>query len=290
MDIPTWFPAASNDRFPPDDQIVLGSIITNPKQPENSLNNTTDLIPIPTSLYIKSLGDLDHSSEVERNRDHNAGIQLKVAEFIDSELSHGWGNKNKRGIDATKITSKNFRPDAKYVADSVAKKVIVDHLKHEVGYFKKKAPRLYMITGVKIAHQALISRSQEATMTDKANISANIGPVPVAVGPFGDRTAEDKHSESFRPDGEFVYAVRLKKFVFQKKKLALETEYFTDGAEIHGEEKKAKVEESYKFEMVSEEEVSANMFEDIKSVSIVDGDEGCSNFVVWPDEEEEEED
>ena len=74
MDIPTWFPAASNDRFPPDDQIFLGSIITNPKQPENSLNNPTDLIPLPIKLYIKTLGDLDHSSEVKRNRDHNAGI------------------------------------------------------------------------------------------------------------------------------------------------------------------------------------------------------------------------
>ena len=210
-----------------------------------------------------------------------------MAEFVDSELSHGWGNKNKRCIDATKITSKNFGPDAKYVADSIAKKAIADHLKHEVGYFKKKAPRLYMITGVKIAHQALISRSQAATVMDKAHISASIGPVPVDVGPFGDRTAEDKHSESFRPDGEFVYAIRLKKFVFQKRKLALETEYFTGGAEIHEGAKKTKVEESYEFEMVSEEEASADMFEGVESITVVDGDEDCSKFAIWPDEEEE---
>ncbi|KFY22518.1 hypothetical protein V493_06530 [Pseudogymnoascus sp. VKM F-4281 (FW-2241)] len=287
MSLPTWFPASSNDRFAPDDQIVLGSIITNPKQPENSLNNPADLVPIPTSLYIKTVCDLDYSSEVERNRDHNAGIQLKAADFIDSEVSHGQRDKNKHGIDAERFMSKNFRPDANYVADSAAKKVIVDYLKQEVCYFMKTAPRLYMITGIRIAHQALISRSREVAITDKANIGASIWSMPVSAGPFGERTAEDKGSETFRPDGEFVYAVRLKKFVFQRKKPVLEMEYFTDGAKLYDGEKKTKVEGPYEFEVISEEDVTADMFKDIKTASIIDRDEGCFKIAVWSNKEDE---
>lgn len=291
MDIPTWFPAASNDRFPPDSQIVLGSIITNPKQPENSLNNPLDLMPIPANLYIKTLPSLSHTSSTERNRDHTAGLQLKVAEFVDSELSHGWGRKNQRGIEAEKITSWNFRPDEGYVKECVAKQKVKEHLKREVGYFKKKAPALYMITGVKFATDAVLSKSQEATMSDTARVAANVGPVPVAVGPFGDRKAEDKYSESFRPEGEFVYAVRLRKFVFWRrmKEAGLESEYFTEGADIHGDEKREVVEEKdFEFDIAAEEEVGAGTFEDTRNVSILDGDEGTANFAIWNEEEEED--
>lgn len=283
-DVPTWFPAASNDRFPPNGQIILGSIITNTRQPENSLNNPTDLIPIPKELLTKSLSEINHTSEVERNRDYTAGAQLKLGEFVDSELSHGWSNKRTRGIVAERITSENFRPDGKYVAESIAKGEVAAYLKREVGYFKKKAPRIFMITGVKIAHEAVLSRAGEHATTSTAKVNADVGGFKVAVGPFGSRTAEDKHSHSFQPEGDFVYAVRLKKFVFQKKKLVLENEYNTDGAEIHGDEKKEKEEEQYELELVSEEDVRDDTL-GMESVVVLDKNNEVSKFAVEKQDE-----
>ncbi|CAG8961990.1 hypothetical protein HYFRA_00014035 [Hymenoscyphus fraxineus] len=255
-DIPTWFPAASNDRFQPNGQIVLGSLITNPKQPENSLNNPDELVTIPRELFVNTLQEIDHSSSIERTRGLTVGAQLKIAEFIDSELSHSWGTTKIGGINAARISSANFRPNEKYVAESVAKPPIVAYLKRQVGYFKKKAPGLFMITGVKVVHEATLHRSAASSNTTTSKASADFGGVQVAAGPFGTRTAEDKHNESFQPDGDFVYAVRLKKLVFRKRKLELEVEYYTDGAEIHGGDKKRAAEQEFEMELMSEEDVT----------------------------------
>lgn len=285
--IPTWFPAASNDRFPPDDQIVLGSLITNPRQPENSLNVPNEVVAIPKELYIKTLPENNHSSSVERTRNTEAGAQLKIGEFVNSELSHGWRNSKIRGIDATKLTSSNFRPNENYVAESVAKPAVVAHLKRQVGYFKKKAPGLFMITGVKIAHEATLNSSGEVSNTTTAKASADFGGVQVAVGPFGSRTAEDKHSNSFQPDGDFVYAVRLRKLVFRKKQLELEVEYYTDGAEIHGGDKKRTPEQEYEMELVSEEDLTVETLglPDMAATLVIDEGNEISTFAIFVDEE-----
>lgn len=278
-DVPTWFPAASNDRFLPNDQIVLGSIITNPRQPENSLNLPDQLISIPEELLLKTVPEIKHSSQLEHIRDHTAGAQLKIAEFVDSELSHGWSNANTRGIDAARIASFNFRPSDEYVVSSIAQPKVAAHLKREVRYFKKTAPRLFMITGLKIAYEATLSRSSEASSTSTAKAAADLGGMQVAAGPFGSRRAKDKHETSFQPEGDFVYAVRLKKFVFQKKELVLGHEYYTDGAEIHGDDKKRKEEEKYEMEVTSEEDASAEMV-GMGSVLVVDKDGGLGKFAT----------
>ncbi|PVH85657.1 hypothetical protein DL98DRAFT_36042 [Cadophora sp. DSE1049] len=286
-EIPTWFPAASNDRFPPDDQIVLGSIITNPKQPENSLNNPDQLVVIPKELYVKTLADNNHSSNIEKMRDHTAGVQLKMADFVDSELSHGWKNSKTRGIDAARIESKNFRPSEKYVAEAVAKPAVDAHLKRQFGYFKKKAPGIFMVTGLKIAHEATLHRSGESSTTSNAKASGDVAGIQVAAGPFGSRTAEDKHTDSFEPDGDFVYAVRLKRFVFRKKDPVLEVEYYTDGAEIHGDDKKRAAEQEYEMELVSAEDLTVETpgVSGMTGTSVLDENNEPSTFAVMVDDE-----
>jgi hypothetical protein len=163
----------------------------------------------------------------------------------------------------------------------------VAHLKRQVGYFKKKAPGLFMITGVKIAHEATLHRSGESSNTTTAKASADFGGVQVAAGPFGSRTAEDKHNDSFQPDGDFVYAVRLKKLVFRKKKPELEVEYYTDGAEIHGGDKKRAAEQEYEMELVSEEDLTVETLgmSGMVGTLVLDEEDELSAFAVMVDDE-----
>ena len=285
--VPTWFPATNNDRFPPDGDIVLGSIITNPKQPENSLNNPLQLVVIPEVLFSRTLADKNHSSNIEKMRGYAAGIQMKLADFVDSELSHGWKNSKTRGIDAARIESKNFRPSEEYVAEAVAKPAIVAHLERQFGYFKKKAPGIFMITGLKIAHEATLHRSGEASTTSNAKASGDVAGMHMAAGPFGSRDAEDKYTYSFEPDGAFVYAVRLKRFVFRKKDAVLDNEYYTAGAEIHGDDKKRVAEQKYEIEMVSAEDVTVETSGVAGMIGrlVLDEKDGLSTFAVMVDDD-----
>jgi hypothetical protein len=201
--------------FPPDGPIVLGSIISNIRDPGDSLNEE-DIVEIPeSSRHTTHKFDWQHTAE-----SINGGGTGLWARCL-SILGFG-GNINahfdSRSLDLYRIRDMEtvfFSPSQTYLKQAVNKDCVRQYLEGSL-----YAP-VYIITGLKIV------RGPGAEVTKRRSLgghgSAKFGvPGTVAGFPFavdtGEVTLHHSGSEntSFGGGSDFVFGYRLGKITFHK--------------------------------------------------------------------------
>jgi hypothetical protein len=201
--------------FPADGPIVLGSIILDPREPGESLNEAEiPEIPIkyPSHKY-------NWEQTVESMRNCNAGVWARCVEYV------GWSGSLGMGFDTVivdhykfaHLETTFFTPSQEYIEGAVKTPKIRSFLEGA-----RYAP-VYMITGLKIVHgpgSHVISR-RAMTQGGHANIGLSgfrdAGSSAVDSGDASIRQGGTTSTNfSYNGSSDFVIGYRLGKITFQR--------------------------------------------------------------------------
>jgi len=223
---PTYIPAPNWDILPDTGFIELGSIIKEPRNPLRSFN-LPHTIPIESDKIITSV---KRDWNLSRSQLLSGRIGL-FSSFLAPLLGVGIDLAVHRSRDDSemykcqKLETKYFRPDAKYLAQS---------LKHDVvDAYVKRYPRrnLYMITGIKIARGASVQTTDTRGFGGevKVNIDGTLVAAPVSGGPEVSLDKDKKVTVKFGASDDFILAYQVIKFC-QKKDGSIEDKDFNKWA------------------------------------------------------------
>jgi len=148
--------------------IKLGSILTNPYNPETSLNLQENLNPIDIQIR-----DASHSVRIAitststENTSTKIGGNVPISHIINMRLSLSGSTKQDitTTLKATNITAKYFLPDDAYCRSIFEKPDVVKHVRF--GGF----PPLYLIIGVATASQLNVTENIQQDHTTEFTIA-----------------------------------------------------------------------------------------------------------------------
>lgn len=117
---------------------------------------------------------------------------------------------------------------------------------------------VYMVTGVKIARGASVTRlkTHSSSVGVQAGLSTDPSWVPCNVGLESEMSKHDSQSLSFEKSSDFVFAFRLRKITYDKKKPA-KSESYNTGAMLGADDEMTSTEPQAEILDVSESDVNA---------------------------------
>jgi hypothetical protein len=215
--------------FPADGPLRLGSIILDPKEPGESLNEG-DIVEVPAPS-LHSSHKYNWEQTIDYTRDGRAGVWARCVHLL------GLGGNFGGSLDTTAIDHYRFQdlettyffPSQEYLNEAVKKPDILSYLEGA-----RYAP-VYIITGLKIV------RGPGSQVTSRRTIAreghANFGlPGIWGAGPFtldsGDMRLHQAGTtnNSFSGSTDFVIGYRLGKITFEKLTGAPKHQKHTEGA------------------------------------------------------------
>ena len=202
----------------PDKDIVLGGIIIDPFEPQRPLNPGENRIPVPEDA-LRHHSYTAWQGDETREKSNSIGIYGSFLIFLgaggDLDVTVKSGKSYERNFD--ELITDFFEPSVEYLVESLKTGPVKDFVFRTT--FKKD---LYMLTGVKIAYGARmksgVSRSHDVSA--KLGISGTVFGAP-GVGEGGPKfsTASDsKDNISFGKSSPFVFAYRLRKIHYSRRK------------------------------------------------------------------------
>lgn len=205
---------------PPGKLIFLGSILTDPEEPETSLNRVTGAVDIPERDTIDDSAAVRQRihSELSSN---NAGI-LQVA--LPSSLLFSAGLKAesrsskelKTTVEAMGVSAKTFIPDKPYMDEALSNPEIAAFLKRCAW-----SRSLYMIVGVATAEGLDLTeeQSQARTTVGSGNLSLDGTGTELAGELSHGTTASSGSKAQTTYATDFAYRVREFKYMRHHKKI-----------------------------------------------------------------------
>lgn len=203
----TWI-LVKGSEFNPGRSISLGQILIKPFEPSLPLLPDGPLRIPETSL------ERSHQTGVKTGSRTALGISFALwAEADLLPVSGNVGGKRETSQEEEwefdRLDSEIMVPRLSDVQAALRRDEVVAQIRRSKFDYRK---RLYMITGVRIARGARLSRKDSKArggntkiMVDLATVSA----VPLKVGPDVDITRENEESYSFKEASDFVYAYRV---------------------------------------------------------------------------------
>jgi hypothetical protein len=258
-----------------------GNTITSASTPQKLLNVKASE---PPKVYTRV--ELNWKDEKNRSHDGAIGIFAKFAEAlpIGGGASTAYG-KNKVDIyQFKKLETKYFIPTTPYIEKRVLESAVQDYLKE-----KKYRKRIYMITGLKIAHNPAAASLVSTTFTTQAKLGADLTAlaVPVEIGTHGEISRKKGSATSFTGGSNFVFAFQLREITYKivKGKPQIGSALLTDGAWyglgngkiVVGEEDG--VVEEFRFTGLVDHDVKADSVE-MTGEPVWDGDEICEGVLL----------
>lgn len=204
---------APNWTYEADGPIALGSIITDPRCPEDSLNAESE-IPLPM-INVDST-KADYRAVLGQSRDIGVGVSASILSFlgVGGDLTVHKTKNQVHAFDIKRLRTQQFAPALDYVEANMQLPNVQRYLQDT-----KFRRDLYMITGIQIAYGGSISSFSTTQHGYSTQIGVNGIPagVPLEIGPHLSSSAEKTAGISFGPATEFVFAYRLKKIIYMKK-------------------------------------------------------------------------
>lgn len=276
---PTW-------DISPGQEIVLGSIITDPRNAEDSLNYQAT---IPT-------GELPPHSEIKPfeivlNRSQKGELGL-YAQFL-SIVGFGGDLGGESAVDVSynfhldSLITQTFHPSRKYIEDSMRIPEVLRFLNEH--RFRKD---VYMVTGLKTAYGATINTASSKEHGFKTQVGVNLAAAgaPVNVGPKFTTSAKQSAESTSRIASNFVLAYRLKKIRYMKKSRDYKAQDYVEGATLGidtGSRAATTVPQTYDVLVIDSHDVGADEF-DLKSIDGLDeADHGLCECVLLEEREED---
>lgn len=204
----TYFLAPTLDS-PPNGPIVLGNIITDPKEPDFCLNSRA-----PASVRVHVSYRRNQVDDTSRDRQASGGI---IASFLSSiglgaNLTAGRGHAATQMFNIPLMETQRITPDAEYIRRAIRDRRVQEHLTR-ARFFRK---HVYMITGIIIARGASAVVKDMKSHKFQGHIAVNLAATgaPIEVGPTGSYATSRGRHESFDIASDFVLAYSLRKISY----------------------------------------------------------------------------
>ncbi|KAI9148418.1 LOW QUALITY PROTEIN: Cytosine/adenosine deaminase or related metal-dependent hydrolase [Paramyrothecium foliicola] len=205
-----------NTAYAPDGPIVLGSILSHPAEPENSINRNA-IVPFAPDLPEDKTEEFNAIREVSSSGDLELGLFAKWMDGMGLDL--GW--KKTKAISDThsfeRLERKFFTPSTAY-ADKALRTPRTNTFENLA------AANLYMVTGVQIAYGDSRTGSQSSSSGCNATIGLDlttIGVLGASMGPKAAWSGTKAESFGFERSTDFVYAYRVQEIFYRKNKIKL---------------------------------------------------------------------
>ncbi|KAK6362669.1 hypothetical protein TWF730_000124 [Orbilia blumenaviensis] len=213
--------------------IKLGSVLTDPYDPETSINRNSAPIPIdPTDLSDQSdaIQTAIIATTSERRSASTGADAPTWAPLIDmGVLAEVERTKDYQVIVNTEaVTAQVFLPAEQWLSNLLKDPQIVRHIQEH--FF----PTLYVIIGVATASRVSISEKGSRGYNTTLSSSASITPAGVGanVGVSDGACSSTSAKYSTPPDRRVDFAYRVRKFEYSKVRRKLKAQYkdITEGA------------------------------------------------------------
>lgn len=207
--VPRYIPAPNWDINANSTRVVLGRLISDPKDPESGIPHTW-VQPIRDS-DIQSGQKTDWETNVEQTRSGQIGLWARCLQFVggiggELSLSHLKSLFETHRFDTLETTY--FDPDDAYLAQALQDQSVQDYF--EVHGSGRKP--VYMITGLKVARggaRVKTGTTSETTVAPAVEGDLTAAGAPVTVGIGGSYTTMDKRGTSYANSSDYVFAYRL---------------------------------------------------------------------------------
>jgi hypothetical protein len=214
--------------------IALGSIIEAPKFADSPLNTTP--VVIADSDIIKPPNKSAYHLKIGQTIGGSVGFW---ADFLGPILGIG-GNASidlkttkEQDVACDLLETRWFRPSDTYISQGITNSVVKDHIVKNKSWLGKS--KLFMITGIKIAHNATFAYNliKEKGISFHFGVDGTNSGVPLSLGPEADLRNDKSREEGFTIVEPFVMAYRINEIEIKAKtgKVVSNTP-FTDGAAL----------------------------------------------------------
>lgn len=203
--------AAPNLTCHPDGPVALGSIITDPLDPEHSLNPKRVAIP-NSDIFV--IDQDNYEEEVKEKSTTKASFWLKFLEWMGFEVSGEREDDSLRVTKFDKLETRTFLPSTDYITTSLREPDLQSFLARDDG-----ETLIYMITGVKIAYgvdfMEKLGKRSEGKLS--ANADGNVAELPLGGKASAERSTGDERSLNFKiTKTPVVFAYRLQQIRYRK--------------------------------------------------------------------------
>jgi hypothetical protein len=225
-----YFFTPTNDT-PPNGPIALGNIIESPLFADQPLNKTP--IPIQPTDIVK------HEKKnytLKRDKQYNGRLGVFLSFLLqilsiggDGSVDGSWGDNDE--LTAKLLETRSFVPSLEYLRQSYQNATVQRFI------LKSKtwtgSSKLYMVTGLKIAHGAsfAVEKIREGNVKLHVGVDGTNAGIPVTVGPDVETGMKISQKESFGDADPFVFAFRLQQIIITAEK-DIEHKPFTKGAPL----------------------------------------------------------
>ncbi|KAK3936624.1 hypothetical protein QBC46DRAFT_394518 [Diplogelasinospora grovesii] len=263
--------AAPNFDCGPAGPVALGSLLSDPFDPEESLNKQ----PVTISDKIHTTTLCNFEETLKKQRAFGGGIWFKFLEWMMGlDISGDIDTTKERIAKFDKLETRMFRPSDDYVKTSIAAPEVQKHLTSH----GMKRP-LYMITAVKIAYGASVTEMEGNSW--KGKLSAGLDGSPSVTSAIHGSN-ENSRTTRFDSSTPFVFAYRLRQVRYREGILTHEP--YRDGA-LYGVGN-----EGGKDDADAKEHKTGIIFLELDEDDVTADDVGMSPFEVRGEEEEENDD
>ncbi|KAI5458700.1 hypothetical protein BGZ63DRAFT_51155 [Mariannaea sp. PMI_226] len=223
-------------RYPqePDKLLILGSILSDPREPDSSLNLDDGIIPVPKESLFHDSALERRVVEAELMKNTNALLKVVPSSLIPGLQGGVEGHVNhtmNATLDALNVRTKWFRPSKEYMELALLNQSVKDFARKCV--FSKS---LYMIVGV--ATSSKLEFTETKGSASGATLSAE-ATLPVTDTALKGEVSHDKTGSltaSLEVTGDSDFAYRVREFVYSRRKgIAKLKEENTKGAMFGGE-------------------------------------------------------
>ena len=205
---------------PPGKLIFLGSILTDPEEPETSLNRATGAVDIPERDTIDDSAAVRQQIHSELSSDVEGLLQVVLPSSLPLSASlkvegHS-SNEVKTTVEAMGVSAKVFIPDKPYMDEALKGPKITEFLKGCAW-----SRRLYMIVGVATAEGLDLAeeQSQARSMVGSGNISLEGTGTALAGELSSGTTASSGSTVKTVHATDFAYRVREFEYMKYHKKV-----------------------------------------------------------------------
>lgn len=197
--------------FSPDGDVQLGTILglskdTKLPDPDIPLNEKTRIEPADDKI-IRSMAKLwayKHGRVYSGSGAIDAEVPFQPAQ---GGLGFGRSKDDNLAIKCEWVKTQRFVPPEQYVSDALKDPWVSEYCR------KHWRPNVYLVTGLKVAHNAVIGNGDKRGFNANANASVDASGlgVPIKAGPRIDLTMKAEQTLDSTVEGSFILAYQLKR-------------------------------------------------------------------------------
>lgn len=223
-------------RYPPkiNTLLVLGSILTDPKDPESSLNYESGIKPWPSDLKLDQTQAVRLMVNAELSK--NLGGKLKaVLPTVVGVVSSGGSleasriNSIEGTVEAMDISAEIIKPGRtaqKYMDEALQMSEVVEYVKSGGLTYKP----LYLIVGVATCKKLIMGESKTRGRTFSAEADANLGLTGVEAGAGVSFVNNAVAGVAMEVQEECAFAYRVREFRYSRLRKGAKVKDVTDGS------------------------------------------------------------